>query len=82
MTIKTSNDEGNTWDKLPSILLYNQAAMGYSCLTVIDNKYIGILYEGDGDLYSKKCLSKSLSSKAKEFVTLIETILFISSLFV
>ena len=54
MTIKTSNDEGNTWDKLPSILLYNQAAMGYSCLTVIDNKYIGILYEGDGDLLFQK----------------------------
>ena len=54
MTIKTSNDEGNTWDKLPSVLLYEQAAMGYSCLTVIDNKYIGILYEGDGDLYFQK----------------------------
>ena len=54
MTIKTSNDEGNTWDKLPSVLLYEQAAMGYSCLTVIDNKYIGILYEGDGDLLFQK----------------------------
>ena len=54
MTIKASNDEGNSWDKLPSVLLYEQAAMGYSCLTVIDNKYIGILYEGDGDLYFQK----------------------------
>jgi exo-alpha-sialidase len=35
-------------------LLYEQAAMGYSCLTVIDNKYIGILYEGDGDLLFQK----------------------------
>jgi exo-alpha-sialidase len=28
--------------------------MGYSCLTIIDDKYIGILYEGDGDLYFQK----------------------------
>ena len=54
MTIKVSDDEGNSWDKLPSVLLYEQAAMGYSCLTVIDNKYIGIFYEGDGDLYFQK----------------------------
>ena len=54
MTIKTSDDGGNTWNKLPSVLLYEQAAMGYSCLTIIDNKYIGILYEGDGDLYFQK----------------------------
>ena len=54
MTIKVSNDEGNSWDKLPSVLLYEQAAMGYSCLTIIDNKYIGILYEGNGDLLFQK----------------------------
>ena len=66
MTIKVSNDEGNSWDKLPSVLLYEQAAMGYSCLTIIDDKYIGILYEGDGDLYFQKYRLKNLSNNAKE----------------
>ncbi|GJH40466.1 hypothetical protein RCZ04_10160 [Capnocytophaga sp. HP1101] len=54
MTVKVSDDEGNTWDKLPSVLLHEQGSMGYSCLTIIDNKYVGILYEGNGDLYFQK----------------------------
>ena len=54
LSIKVSDDEGNTWDKLPEVLLHKEANMGYSCLTIIDGKYIGILYEGNGELYFQK----------------------------
>lgn len=54
MTIKASDDDGLTWDKLPSVKLYANECFGYSCLSLIDNKYIGILYEGAGDLYFQK----------------------------
>lgn len=53
-TIKASDDDGETWDKLPQVLLYNYGSFGYSCMSVIDDKYIGILYEGAGDLYFQK----------------------------
>ena len=58
LSIKVSDDEGNTWDKLPEVLLHKEANMGYSCLTIIDGKYIGILYEGNGDLYFQKVAIK------------------------
>ena len=58
LTIKASADEGNTWNALPEVLLYEAPGMGYSCLTVVDEKTIGILYEGDGDLYFQKVLIK------------------------
>ena len=61
ISIKASDDDGNTWDKLPSVLLHQDANMGYSCLTIIDNKYIGILYEGNGDLYFQKIPIKELT---------------------
>ncbi|MDO4228576.1 MAG: sialidase family protein [Capnocytophaga sp.] len=54
MTIKASNDDGNTWDKMPQIKLYANSGFGYSCMSLIDNKYIGILYEGAGDLIFQK----------------------------
>ena len=56
--MKVSDDEGNTWDKHPQILLYEKDNMGYSCLTVVDNKTLGIIYEGDGDLYFQKIAIK------------------------
>ena len=58
LTVKVSDDEGNTWDKHPQILLYEKDNMGYSCLTVVDNKTLGIIYEGDGDLYFQKIAIK------------------------
>ena len=54
ITIKASDDDGNTWDKYKSIKLYADGNFGYSCMSLIDNKYIGILYEGVGDLYFQK----------------------------
>ncbi|MDO4879761.1 MAG: exo-alpha-sialidase [Capnocytophaga sp.] len=54
ITIKASDDDGQTWNKLPQKLLYSDANFGYSCMSIIDNQYIGILYEGNGDLYFQK----------------------------
>ncbi|MFK8377275.1 sialidase family protein [Capnocytophaga canimorsus] len=54
MTIKVSDDDGDTWDKLPALKLYENEGFGYSCMSIIDNKYIGILYEGAGDLIFQK----------------------------
>lgn len=54
ITIKASNDEAQTWDKMPQINLYADENFGYSCMSIVENKYIGILYEGAGDLYFQK----------------------------
>lgn len=54
MTIKASLDEGLTWPEEYQLELYEDDCYGYSCLTVIDNKHIGILYEGTGELYFQK----------------------------
>ncbi len=54
MTIKVSLDKGNSWNKEHQIELYEEGTFGYSCMTVIENKYIGILYEGNRELYFQK----------------------------
>ena len=46
MTIKASRDQGMTWPKEQQILLDEGASAGYSCLTMIDETTVGILYEG------------------------------------
>ncbi|WP_229683314.1 sialidase family protein [Echinicola rosea] len=43
MTIKSSQDEGVSWSS--GLLLDEGKGWGYSCLTVIDEDYLGILYE-------------------------------------
>ena len=49
MTIKASFDKGNTWPK--SILLDEGEGWGYSCMSMIDDDTVGILYEsGVGQL--------------------------------
>jgi sialidase-1 len=45
-TIKVSFDDGNTWPEKCWLLLDAEKSRGYSCLTSIDEKTIGILYEG------------------------------------
>lgn len=54
MTIKASDDDGLSWNKLPQITIFQDGSFGYSCMSIIDNKYIGIIYEGSGDLYFQK----------------------------
>lgn len=52
MTIKASLDDGMTW---PYELELNQTGgFGYSCLTMVDDNTVGILYEGVKDLFFQK----------------------------
>ena len=46
ITIKSSPDRGSTWPKSNRILLDEGGGRGYSCLTMIDDVTVGILYEG------------------------------------
>lgn len=58
MTIKASLDEGMTW---PYELEVNETnGFGYSCLTMIDDKHIGILYEGVKELFFQKIAMEDL----------------------
>lgn len=45
MTIKASPDQGLSWPKEHHVLLDTKNSWGYSCLTVIDEDHLGILYE-------------------------------------
>jgi len=45
ITIKASLDGGNTWRDANQLLLDAGGGWGYSCLTMIDNETVGILYE-------------------------------------
>lgn len=45
MTIKVSNDNGQTWPENLQLLLDEGRGWGYSCLTMINEKEVGILYE-------------------------------------
>ena len=46
MTVKASLDGGLTWLPENSLLLDEEEGWGYSCLTMIDEDTVGILYEG------------------------------------
>ncbi len=46
ITIKASNDRGLTWAKAHRLLLDEGNSAGYSCMTMIDEETVGILYEG------------------------------------
>lgn len=54
MTIKSSVDEGVTWPLKYQLELNATSGYGYSCMTMVDNRTIGILYEGTGDLIFQK----------------------------
>ena len=45
ITIKASLDRGKTWHESNKLLLDEAIGWGYSCLTMIDRKTVGILYE-------------------------------------
>ena len=47
MTIKISRDEGMTWPERHHTLIYEGNGRGYSCMTMIDDETVGILYESD-----------------------------------
>lgn len=46
ITIKASPDRGATWPKQHRLLLDEDKGAGYSCMSMIDEKTVGILYEG------------------------------------
>ena len=46
MTIKASSDGGRTWPKQHRLLLDEDNGAGYSCMSMIDDHTVGILYEG------------------------------------
>ena len=46
MTIKASDDRGLTWPENSQLLLDAWGSAGYSCLSMIDDETVGILYEG------------------------------------
>jgi sialidase-1 len=46
ITIKASRDKGLTWPKEFRLLLDEGRGAGYSCMTMIDETTVGILYEG------------------------------------
>ena len=50
-TIKASLDLGETWQNKNQVLLDERPGYGYSALTKIDDNTIGIIYEGERDLY-------------------------------
>lgn len=54
ITIKTSFDEGMTWPEANQLELYEEGTYGYSCLTMIDEEHVGILYEGVKEMYFEK----------------------------
>ena len=54
MTIKASLDDGMTWPEKFQVELYGPECFGYSCLTMVDDNDIGILYEGVRELYFQK----------------------------
>ena len=54
ITIKASLDLGETWLTTNELLLDDRKCYGYSSLTKVDDHTIGILYEGNKDLYFVK----------------------------
>lgn len=54
ITIKASLDLGETWLPTNQLSIDERLCYGYSCLTVLDENTIGILYEGTKDLYFVK----------------------------
>ena len=45
MTIKASLDGGKTWNGRNSLLLDEENGWGYSCMSMIDERTVGIIYE-------------------------------------
>ncbi|MDP3916126.1 MAG: sialidase family protein [Bacteroidota bacterium] len=67
MTIKASLDGGLTWPQTYQVELNSESGYGYSCMSMVDDMTIGILYEGVKDLYFQKIpVSDVLGSLVKK----------------
>jgi sialidase-1 len=54
MTVKASTDLGLTWPAENQVELFGPSGYGYSCMTMVDENHVGILYEGVRELYFQK----------------------------
>ncbi|MCE1198888.1 MAG: glycoside hydrolase [Marinilabiliales bacterium] len=63
MTLKVSSDEGLTWPEDCQAELNSVDSYGYSCLTLVNDSVLGILYEGTRELYFQKIVVKDLLNK-------------------
>jgi len=64
MTIKASLDQGHTWPEANQVLLNENQGFGYSCMTMVDENTVGILYEGVKELYFQKVPVEELLGNA------------------
>lgn len=62
-TIKASLDLGETWLPANQLLLDSRITFGYSILSQIDDHTIGILYEGERDLFFMRVKVSDVISK-------------------
>jgi sialidase-1 len=51
MTVKVSADEGLTWPESRHTLYDRRNGLGYSCLAPVDDRHVGVLYEGLAEMY-------------------------------
>ena len=63
MTIKRSDDEGMSWPLEKQLLYDERVGFGYSCLAPVDDRHLGVLYEGGGDLFFLRIPIEQISSK-------------------
>jgi sialidase-1 len=63
ITVKASFDEGLTWPRDMQLELYGPECFGYSCLTMIDQNTLGILYEGTKEILFQRITLNSLFEK-------------------
>ncbi len=54
MTIKASLNEGLTWPEELQLELNAESGYGYSCMSMVDENTIGIVYEGVRELFFQK----------------------------
>ena len=60
MTIKASLDDGLTWPVEYQVELNAAGGYGYSCMTMVDENNVGILYEGNKELFFQKIPVKDI----------------------
>lgn len=63
VTVKASCDEGLTWPRDNQLEIYSPECFGYSCLTMIDQNTLGILYEGTKEIFFQRITLNSLFEK-------------------
>lgn len=51
MSLRASTNEGTSWPKKDTLLYDSRNGAGYSALSPVDDKHIGVLYEGNRYLY-------------------------------